>query len=148
MRHRNSIRKLGRTRPHRRAMLGNMATSLFKSSAVVTTVPKARVLRSVAEKLITLGKRGDLHARRLAARQIHDKKILQKLFNDIAPQFATRPGGYTRVFKLGQRRGDGAPMARLELLTASSATTDADTDDSQSSDSGGKKADSKKSDSE
>ena len=114
----------------------------------MTTVPKARVLRSVAEKLITLGKRGDLHARRLAARQIHDKKILQKLFNDIAPQFATRPGGYTRVFKLGQRRGDGAPMARLELLTAASASTDTDSDDAKSSKKHRKKGDSEESDSE
>ena len=117
MRHRQTVKKLGRTTAHRRAMLGNMATSLFRLNAVVTTVPKARVLRSVAEKLITLGKRGDLHARRLASRRIKDRKVLSKLFDEIAPQFADRAGGYTRVMKLGQRRGDGAALARLELLT-------------------------------
>lgn len=124
MRHRNAVKKLGRTTAHRRAMLGNMATSLFRSHAVVTTQPKARVLRSVAEKLITLGKRGDLHARRLAGRRVKDKAMLRKLFDEIAPQFAARPGGYTRITKIGQRRGDGASMAKLELLIPKVVVTD------------------------
>ncbi|HUU45259.1 MAG TPA: 50S ribosomal protein L17 [Acidobacteriota bacterium] len=116
MRHRKTVKKLGRTTAHRRALLGNMATALFRAHALVTTTPKARVLRSVAEKLITLGKRGDLHARRLASRRVRDRAVLSKLFDEIAPQFATRPGGYTRIIKLGQRRGDGAHMSKLELL--------------------------------
>jgi large subunit ribosomal protein L17 len=118
MRHGRTVRKLGRTASHRRAMLDNMATSLFRAHAVLTTTPKARVVRSVAEKLITLGKRGDMHARRLAARQIKDRTVLKKLFDEIAPQFATRAGGYTRVVKLGWRRGDGASLAKVELLVA------------------------------
>lgn len=97
-------------------MLANMATSLFRSHAIVTTRARARVLRSVAEKLITLGKRGDLHARRMASRRIRDRVILKKLFDEIAPQFSTRNGGYTRIIKIGQRQGDGAETARVELL--------------------------------
>ena len=123
MRHGRTVRKLGRTASHRRAMLDNMATSLFKAHAVVTTVPKARVIRSVAEKLITLGKRGDMHARRLAARQVKDRTVLKKLFDEIAPQFASRPGGYTRVVKLGWRRGDGAELAKVELLIPKAVPT-------------------------
>jgi len=116
MRHQRTVRKLGRTAAHRRALLCSMATALFRAHAVITTVPKARVVRSVAERLITLGKRGDLHARRLAARRVKDSVVLKKLFDEIAPQFATRPGGYTRIIKIGARRGDGASLARLELL--------------------------------
>lgn len=116
MRHQRTVRKLGRTAAHRRALLSSMATALFRAHAVITTVPKARVVRSVAERLITLGKRGDLHARRLAARRVKDRVVLKKLFDEIAPQFATRPGGYTRIIKIGTRRGDGASLARLELL--------------------------------
>ena len=123
MRHGRTVRKLGRTASHRRAMLDNMATSLFRAHAVVTTAPKARVIRSVAEKLITLGKRGDMHARRMAARQVRDRTILKKLFDEIAPQFATRPGGYTRVVKLGWRRGDGAELAKVELLVPKAVPT-------------------------
>lgn len=123
MRHMKVGKKLGRTPAHRRAMIGNMATSLFRQYAVVTTTPKARAVRSAAEKLITLGKRGDLHARRLAARQVNDRGVLQKLFDEIAPQFATRPGGYTRIIKMGQRRGDGAELARLELVIPKAAPT-------------------------
>ncbi len=122
MRHRKSVKKLGRKTAHRRALLGNRATSLFRSYAITTTTPKARVLRSVAERLITLGKRGDLHARRLAGRRVKDKAMLKKLFEEIAPQFATRPGGYTRIIKIGQRRGDGAEIARLELLMPKAIT--------------------------
>lgn len=97
-------------------MLANMATSLFRSHAIITTRARARVLRSVAEKLITLGKRGDLHARRIASQRIRDRVILKKLFDEIAPQFTARNGGYTRIIKIGQRKGDGADVARLELL--------------------------------
>lgn len=97
-------------------MLANMATSLFRSHAIITTRARARVLRSVAEKLITLGKRGDMHARRMASRRIRDRVILKKLFDEIAPQFTTRNGGYTRIIKIGQRKGDGADVARIELL--------------------------------
>lgn len=122
MRHRKSVKKLGRKTAHRRALLGNMATALFRRYAIVTTTPKARVLRSFAERLITLAKRGDLHARRLVARRVKDKAMLKKLFEEIAPQFATRPGGYTRIIKIGQRRGDGADIAKLELLIPKAAT--------------------------
>jgi large subunit ribosomal protein L17 len=97
-------------------MLANMAMSLIRNHSVITTTPKARVVRSVTERLITLGKRGDLHARRMAARQIKDNGVLRKLFDEIAPQFSTRPGGYTRIIKIGPRRGDGAELAKLELL--------------------------------
>jgi len=97
-------------------MLGNMAVALFRAHALVTTTAKARVLRSVAERLITLGKRGDLHARRLAAQRMNDRTVLKKLIEEIAPQFATRHGGYTRVIKIGLRRGDGASLSRVELL--------------------------------
>ncbi|MEW5875539.1 MAG: 50S ribosomal protein L17 [Candidatus Zixiibacteriota bacterium] len=128
MRHGQTVRKLSRTASHRRAMLANMATSLLRSHAVVTTTPKARVVRSVTEKLITLGKRGGIHARRLASRQVNDRKVLKKLFEEIAPQFATRAGGYTRVIKLGQRRGDGASMAKVELLVPKAAPTTASED--------------------
>ncbi len=125
MRHGKTVKKLGRTPSHRRAMLANMATSLFRAHAVITTTPKARVVRSVAERLITLGKRGDLHARRLASIQVKDRAVLKKLFEEIAPQFATRAGGYTRIIKLGTRRGDGADLARLELLIPKAAPASA-----------------------
>ena len=123
MRHQRTTKKLGRTPAHRRSLIANMATSLFRSYAVVTTTPKARVVRSAAEKLITLGKRGDLHARRLAARQVQDRGVLKKLFEEIAPQFSTRAGGYTRIIKMGPRRGDGAELARLELLIPKAVPT-------------------------
>lgn len=129
MRHAKTTKKLGRTVAHKKAMLANMATSLFRHHAVITTTPKARVLRSVTERLITLGKRGDLHARRMAARQVKDRGVLRKLFDEIAPQFSTRPGGYTRIVKLGQRKGDGAALAKLELLIPKAAPT---SDDSRS----------------
>ena len=94
----------------------NMATSLFAHERIETTTAKAKELRPYAERLITLGKRGDLHARRLAGRQIADRDILGKLFDDIAPRFTERPGGYTRILKLGNRRGDAAEMALIELV--------------------------------
>ena len=126
MRHGKTTPKLGRTVAHRRALLASMATSLLRNHAVITTTPKARVVRSVTERLITLGKRGDLHARRMAARQIKDRGVLRKLFDEIAPQFAARPGGYTRIVKIGQRRGDGAAMAKLELLIPKAAPASAE----------------------
>ncbi len=116
MRHRAKHRQLSRTSEHRRAMLSNMASSLFKHERVVTTVAKAKELRPVAEKLITLARRGDLHARRLVERRIRDKAISTKLFKELGQRFAARPGGYTRIIRLGHRVGDGAETARIELL--------------------------------
>ena len=94
----------------------NMATSLFRHERIETTTAKAKELRPFAERLITLGKRGDLHARRLAGRWITDRQVLGKLFDDIGPRFTERPGGYTRILKLGNRRGDAAEMALIELV--------------------------------
>jgi len=116
MRHRAKGRQLSRTSSHKRAMLNNMACSLFAHGRVITTEAKAKELRPYAEKLITLARRGDLHARRLAERKIRDRETLAKLFTDIGPRFAARPGGYTRILKLGHRPGDGADLARIELL--------------------------------
>ena len=116
MRHKRKGRKLGRTSAHRKAMLANMATSLFQHEKIKTTEPKSKELRRTAEKLITLAKRGDLHARRMAARTIRDKEILKKLFDDIGPRYSERNGGYTRIIKLGPRFGDGAPMTVIELV--------------------------------
>ena len=116
MRHRNKGRQLSRTSSHREALLRNMATSLFRHGRIETTTAKAKELRPYAEKLITLAKRGDLHARRLAARQIQDQEVLASLFGSIGPRFAERPGGYTRVLKTGFRQGDGAEMALIELV--------------------------------
>jgi large subunit ribosomal protein L17 len=117
MRHRAKGRQLSRTSTHRRAMLNNMATSLFEHGRVVTTEAKAKELRPFAEKLITLARRGDLHARRLVERRIKDRDTLGKLFSEIGPRFAARPGGYTRILKMGHRPGDGADIARIELLS-------------------------------
>ncbi len=116
MRHRNKGRALSRTRSHKKATLRNMATSLFRHERIETTTAKAKELRPFAERLITLGKRGDLHARRLAGRLIADRQVLGKLFDDIGPRFTERPGGYTRILKLGNRRGDAAEMALIELV--------------------------------
>lgn len=116
MRHRNKGRQLGRTSSHREALLRNMATSLFRHGRIQTTTAKAKELRPFAEKLVTLAKRGDLHSRRLAARKIHDHDVLFALFETIGPRFAERPGGYTRVLKIGHRQGDGAEMALIELV--------------------------------
>ena len=118
MRHRVAHRKLGRTTPHRQALLRNLATALFERERIRTTLPKAKELRPFAERLITLAKREDdrLHARRLAARHLQDPAVLKKLFDTIGARFATRPGGYTRILRLGPRKGDGAEMAYLELV--------------------------------
>ena len=116
MRHRAKGRQLSRTSTHKRAMLNNMATSLFEHERVVTTEARAKELRPFAERIITLARRGDLHARRLVERRIKDRETLAKLFREIGPRFAARPGGYTRILKLGHREGDGADIARIELL--------------------------------
>ena len=116
MRHRNKGRKLGRTASHRRATLRNMATSLFQHGRIETTTAKAKELRPYAERLITLARRGDLHARRLAAAKIQDRQVLGRLFDDIAPRYSERPGGYTRILKLGNRKGDAAEMSLIELV--------------------------------
>ncbi len=116
MRHRKKGRTLSRTASHKKATMRNMATSLFRHERIETTTAKAKELRPFAERLITLGKRGDLHARRLAGRLIADRQVLGKLFDDIGPRFAERPGGYTRILKLGNRRGDAAEMALIELV--------------------------------
>ena len=116
MRHQHGYRKLGRESSHRRAMLRNMATSLVLHERIETTVEKAKELRGVVERMITLGKRGDLHARRLAASYLFDDAAVKKIFADLAPRFQTRPGGYTRILKKGFRFGDGANMALIELV--------------------------------
>ncbi len=116
MRHRKGPRKLNRTSSHRKAMFANMATSLIKHEQIVTTLPKAKELRSVVDKLITLGKRGDLHARRQALSTIKDRALVEKMFSTLAERYAERPGGYTRVLKAGFRHGDSAPMAIIELV--------------------------------
>jgi len=116
MRHRMKGRALSRTASHRKATLRNMATSLIRHERIETTTAKAKELRPFVERLITLGKRGDLHARRLAGRSIADRQVLGKLFDDIGPRFNERPGGYTRILKLGNRRGDAAEMALIELV--------------------------------
>ena len=117
MRHRMSGRKLNRTSSHRKAMFGNMAAALIKHEQIKTTLPKAKELRAVVDKLITLGKRGDLHARRIAISRLHgDKALAEKLFGDLADRYRDRPGGYTRIVKAGFRYGDSAPMAIIELV--------------------------------
>jgi len=116
MRHHNSGRKLNRTASHRRALFRNMADALIKHEQIVTTLPKAKELRVVVDKLITLGKRGDLHARRLAAARLNDEAMVKKLFDVLGPRYAERNGGYTRVLKAGFRYGDSAPMAVIELV--------------------------------
>src|SRR5437867_1948380 len=116
MRHNVGYRKLGRTKEHRRALLRNLATELFRHERLTTTLPKARELRPFAEKLITLARRDDLHARRQVASQISDRVVVKKLFDTLGPRFVLRPGGYTRALKLGPRQGDGADMAIVELV--------------------------------
>lgn len=116
MRHRKKGRKLSRTPSHRKATLRNLAASLFLHGRIQTTTAKAKELRPFAERLITLARRGDVHARRLAARKIYDRAVLGKLFDDIAPRFAERPGGYTRILKVGNRKGDAADMSLIELV--------------------------------
>ena len=116
MRHRNAGRKLNRTATHRSAMFANLAVALFKHEQITTTLPKAKELRRVVDKLITLAKRGDLHARRLADSRIRDEAMVAKLFDVLGPRYADRPGGYMRVMKAGFRYGDSAPMAVIEFV--------------------------------
>ena len=116
MRHRKARYKLGMRTSHRVAMLRNMVTSLLEHESIVTTDARAKALRSLADKMITLGKRGDLHARRQALSVIRSKDVTQSLFNDIAPRFVDRQGGYTRIIKKGIRPGDGASMSVIELV--------------------------------
>ncbi|MGN7611607.1 50S ribosomal protein L17 [Magnetococcales bacterium HHB-1] len=116
MRHRKSGRRLNRTTPHRKAMFRNMLHSLFEHERIRTTLPKAKELRKLADKMVTLGKRGDLHARRRALRMLPDTGIVHKLFTDIAERNKDRPGGYTRILKTGYRYGDCAPMSIIELV--------------------------------
>ncbi|MBI4185048.1 MAG: 50S ribosomal protein L17 [Proteobacteria bacterium] len=116
MRHAVRGRKLGRTTSHRKAMFANMAASLLKHEQITTTLPKAKEMRPIADKLITLGKRGDLHARRQAHAFLRDDAVVTKLFTSLAERYAARMGGYTRVLKAGHRHGDAAPMAVLELV--------------------------------
>ena len=116
MRHRKAGRKLGRSSGHRKALYRNLITELFRHERIKTTEAKAKAIRPLAEKLITLGKRGDLHARRLAAARLNDPLVVKKLFEELAPRYEDRPGGYTRILKLGRRQGDGAEMAIIELV--------------------------------
>ena len=116
MRHRTSGRKLNRTSAHRKAMFANMAAALIKHEQIKTTVAKAKELRPVVDKLITLGKRGNLHARRQALSVLRDRALAEKLFGALAERYADRPGGYTRVMRAGFRYGDDAPMAVIELV--------------------------------
>ena len=116
MQHNRAGRKLGRTTAHRKALFRNQLSSLFTHERITTTLPKAKDLRPLAEKMITLGKRGGLHARRLALRTLPEPAAVKRLFDDIAPRFKERAGGYLRILKLGRRPGDGAEMAILEFI--------------------------------
>ena len=128
MRHGNGLRKLNRTSEHRQAMLRNMCNSLLLHEAIKTTVPKAKELRRVVEPLITLAKVATLANRRLAFNRLRDRDIVTKLFNELGPRYQARPGGYTRILKMGFRVGDNAPMAFVELVDRPEvAATEADT---------------------
>jgi large subunit ribosomal protein L17 len=116
MKHKVAGRKLGRNPAHRKAMLRNLVTSLLEHERIVTTVPKAKEARKIADKMITLGKRGDLHARRQAMSYIRTRSIVVKLFDELGEQYADRQGGYTRIIRTGTRSGDAAPMAIVELV--------------------------------
>ncbi|NIQ96614.1 MAG: 50S ribosomal protein L17 [Desulfuromonadales bacterium] len=116
MRHNKAGRRLGRNSSHRKAMLRNMVTSLLNHERITTTDARAKELRKLAEKMITLGKRGDLHARRQAMQVIREKAVVAKLFERIAPRYQERPGGYTRIIKLSHRHGDNAPLSLIELV--------------------------------
>ena len=131
MRHGKRGRKLGRTASHKKAMLNNMATSLFTNGKVRTTLPKAKELRGVAERLISFAKRGDLHARRQVLRRIQNKVVLTKLFDEIGPSYADRSGGYTRILKLGPRRGDSSELCLIELV-ADDAITESEVEETES----------------
>ena len=116
MRHRRAGKKLGRDSAHRKALYSNLAGALIEHGRIRTTEAKAKAVKPFAEQMITLGKRGDLHARRLALAQLRSQEVVHRLFADVAPRFAERPGGYTRIVKLGPRQGDAADMVYLELV--------------------------------
>lgn len=116
MRHAKAGKKLGRDAAHRKALYSNLAGALITHGRIETTEAKARAVKPYAERMITLGKRGDLHARRLAMAELRSNDVVHRLFTDVAPRFAERPGGYTRIVKLGPRQGDAANMAYLELV--------------------------------
>jgi large subunit ribosomal protein L17 len=117
MRHRNKGKQLSRTYTHRAALLRNLASSLFEHGRIETTTAKAKELRPYAERLITLARKGDIHSRRLAGRKIQNRDVLGKLFDEIGPRYTERPGGYTRILKLGNRQGDAAEMSLIELVS-------------------------------
>ena len=116
MAHRIDGRKLGRPTDHRLALFRNLVTDLLRHEKIITTEAKAREVRGLAERVITMGKRGDLHSRRRAMGFVYDKKVVEKVFDELGPRYASRPGGYSRMVKLGPRLGDGARMAQLELV--------------------------------
>lgn len=116
MRHRHGLRKLNRTSSHRQAMLRNMANSLLRHEVIKTTLPKAKELRRVVEPILTLGKKPSLANRRLAFDRLRDREMVVKVFDELGPRYATRPGGYLRILKFGFRDGDNAPMALVELM--------------------------------
>jgi len=116
MRHRRSGKKLGRDSAHRKALYSNLAGALIEHGRIKTTEAKAKAVKPFAEQMITLGKRGDLHARRLALAELRSQDVVHQLFAEVAPRFAERPGGYTRIVKLGPRNGDSADMVYLELV--------------------------------
>ena len=128
MKHRVAGRRLDRTTEHRTAMFRNMVTSLLRHEGIVTTLPKAKELKRIADKTITLGKKGTSHARRIAFRDVRDAEILEKLFGPIAERYASRPGGYTRIIRKGKRHGDNADMAWIELVDRAPAAAEGDAD--------------------
>jgi large subunit ribosomal protein L17 len=132
MRHRLGLRKLNRTSSHRLAMLRNMSVSLLRHEAIKTTLPKAKELRRVVEPMITLGKKPSLANRRLAFDRLRDREIVVKLFNELGPRYANRPGGYLRILKCGFRVGDNAPMAFVELVDRPEVAEAVEVDDSES----------------
>lgn len=129
MRHRVDTFKVGRSGAHRRAMLANMVSSLFANGQIETTLVKAKAARSFAERLITIGKKGDLHRRRIAIAKLRDKSAVKRLFDEIAPGYEGRNGGYTRILKLGKRRGDSAEMCILQLVEADVKAADTKAED-------------------
>ena len=126
MRHRVDTFKIGRSGAHRRAMLANMVSSLFEHGRIETTIVKAKAAASFAERLITLGKKGEIHHRRIAFSRLRNKEAVKTLFDEIAPAYADRQGGYTRIFKLGKRRGDAAETCILMLVEAAPAAEKAE----------------------
>ncbi len=130
MRHNKSGRTLGRKPDHRQHMMRNMVTSFLQNEKITTTVTRAKELRKLAERMITLGKRGDMHSRRQALRIIREPKVVARLFEMIAPRYADRPGGYTRILRVDNRAGDNAPMAIIELVEEGYVSADAEDTDS------------------